>query len=105
LWAALHQPSHALTAPDLYSILGEAKVLYWLLPDLFDRVAAQLDRRASSGGLLDDRGPDHDPSETARTAVGALGQAATQITEAGRFLDNAHNALGHLGDNGTGIER
>jgi hypothetical protein len=104
LWAALHQPSHALTAPELYQVLGEAKTFYWLLPQLLDRMATQLDRRASSGGLHDDRGPDHDPSETAHTARRALTKAATQITEAGRLLEDAHNALAHLGDDRTGLQ-
>ena len=105
LAAALDQPAHDLAAPELYRVLGEAKAFYWLLPDLLNRIADQLHHRANNGSLHDDRGPNHDPSETAHTTRIALAAAATQITNAGRSLENAHNALAHLGDDHTGLKR
>ncbi len=103
LRTALHEPTHTLTAPELCEILSAAKPFYWMVPDLFDRLANQMAARIEVGNLRDDRGPDVDPAGTAGEAIAALQTAAAAVRSSGRAWEDAHSALAHLADyGGTG---
>ena len=94
--AVLHEPTHHLIAPEVCSVVSHTKPLYYRWPDLLDRLADQVDERASLTGLRHDEGLD--AAATAAEAASSLRNAAAAIRAVGPELENAHNALSHLAD-------
>ena len=101
LRAALHEPHHQLTVPDLAALVAAVKPLTYQLEELANRARAQLDARHRLGGLRHDRS---DWPLTAAEEVQGAHEATDDLIHHLRAvqacIEDLHAALSHLADTG-----
>lgn len=81
---------------DLYRVLCELRVLTDRLPQGLGQLARHLERPAELGAYQTDSGTSESPERLVAAAVLALDAAQHLVAEAGRHLNAAHSAVGHL---------